>query len=63
LTGNTTNCECGRPLQAGEVRCPSCERANQSWWKQAGAIVVSVGVPVAMIVLAIVTGGKVKPKV
>jgi hypothetical protein len=49
-------------LQAGEVRCPSCERANQSWWKQAVTIAVAGGGAIATIVLAIVTGGRDKPK-
>lgn len=60
MSGTTTNCECGRPLQAGEVRCPSCERAKHSarWREMQVAVAATVGV----VVLAIVTGGKGKPK-
>jgi hypothetical protein len=59
-----TDCACGRPLQAGESRCPSCVRANQSSWKQAGAVVGGLGflgVVLVKAALFVVSKGKIKP--
>jgi hypothetical protein len=61
MSNPATNCECGRPLQAGEDRCPNCERTKQSFWKTiggAGAIVVTVGVVVVKGVLFLVSRGE-----
>ena len=45
---------CGRALQGDEVRCPSCDRSRQSFWKQAAAISVTVAASVATVVLAVI---------
>ncbi len=59
MTGSATNCECGRPLLAGEILCPSCERVKQSsWWNQ---VLFTAVTTASVIALAIVTAGKKKP--
>lgn len=56
-------CRCGRKLEWGETKCPSHVREDEAWWKQAGGIAGSVALAAVTIGLAIVTGGKIRPKV
>jgi RNA polymerase subunit RPABC4/transcription elongation factor Spt4 len=53
---------CGRALVDDEAMCPSCNRAAQSFWKQAAGIVVAVAVPLATVAAFVISGGKIKPK-
>lgn len=63
MSDTPRTCICGRELEAGEKKCPSCRRENDSWWKQAAAIGFTVAAAFGSIAIAVLTGGKVRPKV
>ena len=56
-------CACGRELEPDERKCPSCTRADASWWKQASAIAIPIVVGLGSLAIRVLTGGKVRPKV
>lgn len=63
MSDATRSCVCGRELEAEETKCPSCVRADESWWKQAAAIALPILGGLGSIAVVVLTGGKVRPKV
>lgn len=50
------NYKCGRPLKAGEKKCPACKSKQHSLWKKIG----SGAIVVASVAVAIISKGKIK---
>jgi hypothetical protein len=63
MPDSAEHCSCGRELEAGETKCPSCFRADESWWKQAGALAGMACLFLGGIAIRILSGGKIKPNV
>lgn len=65
MTDSLKKCaSCGhlRHIDDKETKCAACLRAEQSFWKQAGLIGIGVIGTLATVALAVLSGGKIKPK-